>query len=268
MFERWLAIWDLTPDGDPIVTRSSRLLPVRRDDQPAMLKIACEPEERWGALLMRWWNGDGAARVLAHDGEALLLERATGSRSLAAMAGAGRDDDASRIICAVTARLHDTAHRPPPPPLLPLTDWFAALDPGARRHGGRLLAWAATMARALLADQREIVPLHGDIHHGNILDGGERGWLAIDPKRLVGERTFDYVNSLRNPDRSPATDPARFARQVTVIAEAARLERTRLLQWTLAFAGLSAAWILNDGDDPALDLAIAELALAELDAAI
>jgi streptomycin 6-kinase len=32
----------------------------------------------------------------------------------------------------------------------------------------------------------------------------------------------------------------------------------------LAFAGLSAAWILADGDAPDLDLAVAELALAEL----
>jgi streptomycin 6-kinase len=44
-----------------------------------------------------------------------------------------------------------------------------------------------------------------------------------------------------------------------VIAEAARLDRTRLLRWVLAYAGLSAAWILNGGDDAALDLTIAEI---------
>jgi streptomycin 6-kinase len=37
-----------------------------------------------------------------------------------------------------------------------------------------------------------------------------------------------------------------------------------LLKWTLAFTGLSAAWILADGDQPELDLAVAELAAAEL----
>jgi streptomycin 6-kinase len=84
MFDRYLKRWNLTRDGIPIVTHSSDLLPVRQDGRPAMLKIAREAEERRGASLMTWWDGDGAARVLAHDGEAVLLERATGPRSLTA----------------------------------------------------------------------------------------------------------------------------------------------------------------------------------------
>ena len=106
--------------------------------------------------------------------------------------------------------------------------------------------------------------LHGDIHHGNILDGGARGWLAIDPKGLLGERTFDYANILRNPNEEIAKRPGRFAQQATVIAEAARVDRRRLLQWVLAFCGLSATWIYDDGDSPDLDLAVAALAADEL----
>jgi streptomycin 6-kinase len=49
---------------------------VRCDGQPVMVKIVHEPEERFGAGLMLWWDGDGAARVLAHEGDALLMERA------------------------------------------------------------------------------------------------------------------------------------------------------------------------------------------------
>ena len=75
-FRRFLALWQLLPDGDPVATRSSRLLPVRcPDGMLAMLKIAVEEEEARGAALMAWWAGDGAAHVLARDGEALLLER-------------------------------------------------------------------------------------------------------------------------------------------------------------------------------------------------
>jgi streptomycin 6-kinase len=261
-FEPHLTRWDLVPDGEPIFTPGSQLLPVRRRGEPAMLKVAHEQEERWGALLMRWWDGDGAARVLAHDGDALLLERAAGTRSLAEMARDGRDDEASRIICEVAARLH-APRDAPPPELIGLPHWFRELWPAAERHGG-LLARAAVVARKLLDAQREIVPLHGDIHHENVFDFGPRGWLAIDPKRLAGERTFDYVNMLRNPDFAMATAPGRLARQATVIAEAAGLDRTRLLQWTLAFAALSAAWIMNDGDEPTLDIAVAEIAEAEL----
>jgi len=89
MFTEYLARWQLTPDGDPIVTRSSRLLPVRRHGVPAMLKVAMEAEEKFGGLLMSWWNGEGAARVLAQHGDALLLERAMGGRSLANFAKQG-----------------------------------------------------------------------------------------------------------------------------------------------------------------------------------
>ena len=92
-----------------------------------MLKVATEAEERRGAESMIWWDGDGAARVLAHDGDALLMERATGEQSLVEMARNGHDDEASRIICAVAASLHAPRDRPRPSTLVPLTQWFAEL---------------------------------------------------------------------------------------------------------------------------------------------
>lgn len=262
MFDPYLARWQLTPDGAPIVTHSGRLLPVRQHGRPAMLKIATEAEERWGGALMVWWNGDGAVRVLAHDGDALLMERAMGNASLEEMARNGRDDDASRIICAVAARLH-APRGEPPPELIPLSRWFAELEPAAQRHGG-ILRTAADTARSLLEAPQDVATLHGDLHHGNVLDAGPQGWLAIDPKRLIGERCFDFANIFCNPDLLVASAPGRLARQARVIAEATGLDRTRLLQWVLAYAGLSAAWILGDDDHPEPDLAVARLAVAEL----
>lgn len=261
-FDDYLFRWQLVPDGNPIVTSTSRLLPVLREHEPAMLKIASEPEERWGAGLMTWWNGEGAARVLAHEGDALLMERATGDGSLAEMVASGQDEQATRIICGVAARLHAPSVRPRPE-LVSLTRWFEQLEPAAQRHGG-LLRRASAVARELLSAPREVTVLHGDLHHGNILDFGPRGWLAIDPKRLVGERAFDFVNILRNPDAEVALSAGRFRRQLDVLEAAAHLDRQRLLKWTLAFCGLSAAWLLAEGRRPELDLAVAELAIAEL----
>jgi streptomycin 6-kinase len=83
MFAEYLARWRLTPDGDPTLTRNSRLLPVRWRGASAMLKMALEAEEKAGNGLMAWWDGEGAARVLANDGDAILLERAQGKASLA-----------------------------------------------------------------------------------------------------------------------------------------------------------------------------------------
>jgi streptomycin 6-kinase len=263
MFERYLSRWRLVPDGAAIRTRSSDLLPVRRDGASLMLKVAHESEERFGGPLMVWWSGDGAARVIDHDEDALLLERATGTRSLAAMAKDGRDDETSRIICAAAARLHTPRDRPPPE-LVPLTGWFEPLT-SARQDG--LLGVAADTARELLRAPQEVGVLHGDIHHENILDFGARGWLAIDPKGLHGERSFDFANLLRNPTPQVVLAPGRLARQAHVVAEVAHLDRTRLLQWTFAFASLSAVWIAAEEgtpETPDLDLAVAALAAAAL----
>jgi streptomycin 6-kinase len=260
--QSYLARWNLVADGDWIETPSSLLLPVRRHGEPAMLKVAREEEERRGGRLMAWWDGDGAARVLEQDDAALLLERASGRRSLAAMVANGQDDEASGILCAVANRLH-APRRSPPPELIPLSTWFEMLAPAANALGG-LLREADAAAQVLLAAPRDVVPLHGDIHHGNVLDGGERGWLAIDPKGLVGERTFDFVNILRNPDAATALAPGRFGHQVDVLATTAGLDRRRLVEWTLAFAGLSAAWHIADGEAAELDLAVARLAAAAL----
>ncbi len=269
MFEPYLRRWTLVPEGDPIVTPAARLLPVQWRNEPAMLKLCHAEEEVRGGLLLEWWGGRGAARVFARCDAAVLMERAIGSASLSDMARMGRDDEACRILCDTAARLHGL--RPAPtPPLTPLAQWFRDLAPAAAREGG-ILARCAASARALLSDPREVIPLHGDLHHGNVLDFGPRGWLAIDPKSLVGERGFDFANLFTNPDladpsRPVATDPARFARRLAVVAAAARIERRRLLHWILAWTGLSAAWLLAD-DDPlaAVDLTVAHLAGAELD---
>lgn len=261
-FQPYLRRWKLAPDGDRIVTHTSRLLPVRRNDEPLMLKISHAEEERFGGLLMLWWNGEGAVRVVAQEGDALLMERAVGPRRLSDMARNGEDDAASRILCDVAARLH--APRPGSlPEATPLDFRFRELWPAAQAHAG-VFDECATTARFLLASPREVHVLHGDLHHENVLDGGSRGFLAIDPKRLVGERGFDFANIFCNPDAIVALAPGRLARQADMIAEAAGLERRRLLQWVLAYSGLSAAWHIGDGGDPTLALAVAELARTEL----
>ncbi|RYX85122.1 hypothetical protein EON83_07360 [bacterium] len=262
MFDEYLQKWNLAPDGGAIITHSSCLLPVRHNGAAAMLKIAIEPEERFGGALMVWWDGQGAARVLAHEGAALLMERAQGDQSLVAMSYSGYDDEATRILCGAIAELHRPRNKPLPE-LIPLTRWFAELFPAAQLHGG-LLALCATTARELLEHPQEECVLHGDIHHQNILDFGERGWLAIDPKRLWGERAFDYANLFCNPDKSVGYDRNLFLRRLDIVTEAAGFERKRLLQWILAWSGLSAAWMLGDGQSNEFDLSIAELASDEL----
>ena len=269
LFNTWLNRWGLTPDGEPVETHTSQLLPVVviRDGQKAILKIADDDSERIGCELMVWWNGNGAAKVLAHAVGAILLERATGTGSLADMSWTGNDAQACRIICHAASRLH-LSRNASTPALTPLHHWFRDLAPAAKKHGG-ILTCCAAVANVLLSSPHDAVVLHGDLHHGNILDFGTRGWLAIDPKGLLGERGFDYANIFTNPDlaeptRPVAIEPETFTQRVNIVSEIARIERQRLLMWIVAWCGLSSVWFLQEGDSATVPLRIAELAMAEL----
>jgi len=259
-FEPWIGRWGLAQDGAAIETPSSRLLPVRQGGRAAFLKVALHPEEKRGGAVMAWYAGGGAAQVLAHDHEAVLLERLNGPRSLTAMARGGQDEAACRILCETAARLHAPRPGPPPAVAIPLERWFAALWPRAEADGG-VFARAAATARELLASQGPPVVLHGDIHHGNVLDGGpSRGWRAIDPKGVLGDRGYDYANQLCNPDAETAI--RQLDARLAITVEMSGLPRERVLAWLVAYLGLSAAWTLSDGGDPWQALAILEAALA------
>jgi streptomycin 6-kinase len=193
-FNTYIDRWALVRDGDPIITHSSRLLPVLRNGEPTMLKIATDPEEKWGAGLMIWWDGVGAARVIEHADDAILLERATGNRSLVTMAQHGADDEASHIICNVVAALH-LPRTSPPPDLIPLSNWFQAL---MARHESEILDRSAGTARVLLTNPRDVVPLHGDIHHGNILEIGGGSPLIQSDCRASAALTTPTSSAIRN----------------------------------------------------------------------
>lgn len=257
-----LSVWRLTPDGPPFRTPSSWLQPVRDGEVAAMLKLPFEDEERIGGQILAWFDGRGAARVLRADGQAVLIERLADDIDLVGMAegSAGGDEAACEILCTVVGRLH--ADQPPPPARVhPLRPWFAALE---RQAGRPDLAPAWTVADRLLAENRDPRVLHGDIHHANVLHDPGRGWRAIDPKGLFGPRGYDYANLLRNPLSALARDPDRLARRAAQVVALSGLPREDVLGWTLAHAGLSAAWSLESGDDPAHGLAVVGIAASLL----
>ncbi len=187
--------------------------------------------------------------MFEHDGPAILLERAEGTRSSTAMAETGGDqDDAATGYCA---RSLDSScgGGEPPDGLVGLDRWFLELFLHAETRGGFFVR-AASVARALIDDQREQVVLHGDVHHGNVLDFGEDGWRAIDPKHVTGDRAFDFANILCNPNARVALAPGRLERQLTVICEQTGIGRERMAAWTVAWCGLSAAWGERADGDP------------------
>jgi streptomycin 6-kinase len=225
-----------------------------------MLKVyKTGSDERNGATVLHYYDGNGAVHILGADTNAILLERTTGEPSLAAMALSGRDMEAAEILAVTVGKLHAKRKSPPPPTLTPPRDWFGSLFEHEPEHPQ--LARCAAVARGLLDTKRDVVVLHGDLHHENVLDGGPRGWLAIDPKGLIGERTYDTANLLGNPwpHGELVHSAARMQGLATLYADRLDMEIDRVVAFALAHAGLAASWDMDDGRDPAFRLRCAEI---------
>ncbi len=254
--------WALIPEGEFFYTHSGLLQPVVFEGTKAIIKISKRKQEDRAAKLMLWWQGDGAAKVLRYEYPALLMERAAGNLSLSDMAANGADDEASIVISQVVEKLHSHEMKNLPE-LIPLSLWLKELATASEANGD-LIRECYGISQALLLAPTESVVLHGDIHHKNILHSQMHGWVAIDPKGLLGDRAFDYANIFCNPDEQTALTPGRLARQTGIISRAAALDAGRLLKWVATWAACSAIWSMNDGQNPQPALGVAQLAMNEL----
>jgi streptomycin 6-kinase len=104
--------------------------------------------------------------------------------------------------------------------------------------------------------------IHGDFHHFNVLSSGD-GWIAIDPKGVVGHPEYEIGPLLINPWFSLVNgiSPKRQTeRRLDILSERLGFPRQRLLDWAVCFAVLSAWWDTQpDGTGGEYSLGCAEL---------
>ncbi|CDN53486.1 Streptomycin phosphotransferase [Neorhizobium galegae bv. officinalis bv. officinalis str. HAMBI 1141] len=228
-----------------------------------ILKPGALEDSLRGADFMAWRDGVGCIRLIARSDDLLLMEHA-GKVTLRDHLEAHGDAEATRIAAEVLMEYHRPSDIAPPPTLMPLSRYFKSLFEKAetdRRDGiaGPFIE-AAEMAETLIADQRDIKPLHGDLHHENIMLG-PRGWLIIDPAGLIGDAAMDVANMFSNPlDRFDLTrSEERIASMAAVFAETLSRDVRTILRYAFAYGYLSAAWHEEDGNAKDRD---AELAVA------
>jgi streptomycin 6-kinase len=178
------------------------------------------------------------------------MEYAAGDQ-LVTLVERGEDERATRIIAQVIAQLHSVPQDAPHDGLVPLHRWFGALfaKAAADTQAGieSLYVRSAALSERLLAEQRDIRVLHGDIQHYN-LRLSARGWLAFDPKGLVGERTYDCANTLCNPVMPELVyNERRLLTNAALLADMLKLQEWRVLAFTYAYACLNASWWLHLG---------------------
>ena len=223
-----------------------------RDSRSVVLKVVKRPNDEWkSGAVVHAFGGRGMVRVLEHADGAALFERIIPGTALVELTRCGRDDHATEILADVIAAMSRTVAPPWCPTVTDLGRGFAwYLTTADTQIPLPLVRRASAIYTELCETQRETQLLHGDLQHYNILDDRERGWIAIDPKGVVGEVEFELGAALRNPTERPDVfaDAATIERRVRVLSTRLNLDADRVLRWGFAQAVLSAIWHVEDGD--------------------
>lgn len=241
------------------LSEAKGLAPSSVTSQDVVLKIGVPNNELKSEMAaLGLFNGNGACQILDCDEERgfFLLERLKPGTMLSELED---DDERTHIAVEVMQKLWREIPTARDGSLssqfIKLSDWFDGLkkirphfDGGTGPFPKELLEHLESFLPELFAD-KNIKLMHGDFHHFNILKS-ERGWLAIDPKGVIGPVGYEIGPLMLNPRRSH-TDWSRFKlqteRRIRILSERLGWEREKIIKWATAHAVLSAWWDFQDG---------------------
>jgi streptomycin 6-kinase len=245
--ERWeLVVGDAVGRGNTSLVVRCR----RADGRPAVLKLTPDAEitAAEASALQRWESSGRVPLVWGHDRPlaALLLEAIPNETPLSELG--------TIVERAEIANLIDGLHRCGAPVAADGVESLAEriefiFEYWIERHARRdeavtravpieRLRRGHELARALAADDCVPVLLHGDLHPGNVLDGGAaRGLVAIDPRPCVGDAAADAVDWVF----WAVDDPSGWEPRSRDLALALGIDHERLWAWCEAFAAMLAA---------------------------
>jgi streptomycin 6-kinase len=214
----------------------SWVLPVtRKDGSDAMLKLGMpHMEARHEIDALRFWDGDGAVRLLEADTHynAMLMERCVPGTLLRTVPEPEQDE----VIAGLLRRLWRVPALPHPfRPLAEMTaHWSRETraqierwpDAGLVEEGLRLCEYLPRTASAP-------VLLATDLHAANVLRAEHEAWLVIDPKPFVGDAAYDTTQHLFNCSERLRADPKGTIHR---FADLAGVDPERVHLWVFARA--------------------------------
>lgn len=151
---------------------------------------------------LQLYAGRGALHLLDADRElgAMLMQRLQPGTMLCQL----NDNQKETKIAAAVMRNLRVA--PPPDHHLPVyAEWVqrafkltrTSWDP-QQLMPRDLLDSAEQAFQKIMRDMNQQIVLHGDLHHENILFDAQTGWLAIDPKGVIGAACLEVGRFLHN----------------------------------------------------------------------
>ena len=233
--------WRVTLENS-FETESSLIGFGKQSDRAVVLKAVKRPGDEWNSgRMLDAFDGQGMVCVYEHVEGAMLLERLEPATSLSTLVVGGRDEDATDIIADVIGRIKLTEAPASTPTVKDLArgfDWYR--NSGDAQIPSPLVDKAERIYHELADSQKKTRLLHGDLQHYNILLDEKRGWLAIDPKGIVGELEYEIGASLRNPYETPEllSSPRVIERRIKQFENALKLDAARILAWGFSQAVL------------------------------
>jgi streptomycin 6-kinase len=229
----------------------------RRGDDVVVKVVKMKNDEWHGGATAAAFEAHGLVRVYDFAPGAVLMEQLTPGTSLVELVNACKDDSATDALADVINSMRGTT--PPIAGFPSVFDWGTGFDRyrnrGDRQIPSELVDHAEQCYRSLCRTQNKPRLLHGDLQHYNVLSDRGRGWVAIDPKGVVGELEFEVAAFGRNPHGRPELYTASaVVRRIERIASALPIDVDRALAWTYSHAVLSAIWSIEDGEMMSSDL--------------
>ena len=239
-----------------------------RGDEEVVLKIGVPNQELVSEMnALKFFDGCGAVRLLDADEEhtMCLLERIRPGEMLSALED---DEQATHIAADVMLKLWQPLESLDSRSLLldieqqavrlqkfiKLTDWFAELDKLRPTFNGgtgpfpeNIISHMEETLPRLFAESNPPLLIHGDLHHFNILSS-ERGWLAIDPKGVIGHPEYEVGPFLINPMPgflNGSNPKVQTERRIAILSERLGFTRQSLRDWGSCHAVLSAWWDMS-----------------------
>ncbi|MEV6418030.1 aminoglycoside phosphotransferase family protein [Kribbella sp. NPDC051718] len=251
LIDRALVRWELTVAGPVMHGAVGVVVPVSSGDgTAAVLKVSFpHPGNVAEPKALAVWAGRGAVRLLENDAEAfaMVVERA-GGESL-------RDlpDAVERVVVAgrLNRRLAVSAAEEFPSLMGVADEWAREIE---SRYGkvrtelpDRLVGRALESCRDLAKEQPNLL-VHGDMNFSNVLRGGREPWLVVDPKGWAGDPAYDAVNLLRDRWHTMPDLAKTLPYQLAAFAEAAELDRERVVRWVQACGVKDTLWSAEYGE--------------------
>ncbi len=204
------------------------------------------------------YEGRGINRLIDCDKvlNAMLLERLRPGNMLDSVENVREQSE-------IAARILRELHATPPPAnhgLPHFMDWLCGAFADARscpdleRARGYIeqIPRVESMMGILLEPDEPQILLHGDLHHWNILADADRGWMAIDPKGVIGASCLDggrFINNAMGFGQTAAEKRKILLEAVAIFSDVLGENEERIFAGAFCDKIMGSSWGLQQKPD-------------------